>query len=163
MLDLNASAWMRVYKTTLNARPIPGQQGKFQPIPDLRVPIALNSHSLLVGANSLKLKPRWKLGFWLNMRIGKISGIGEPACPDIPIPLGLLYVKLPKLSANYNVIAKIPHWHQQMTVEIWQYKGIEPTSLESLGEQLKQVNQNFENSQAISTQTIFPGQLPGIY
>lgn len=159
MLDLNSSAWSKVYTVNLNAKPILGKQGQFQPIPNVRMPVSLEKHTLLVGASSIRTKPRWKLGFWLSMELGKISGIGQPTIPDIFIPLGLLYVKLPKLTANYTLIAKIPHWHTQLSIDIWKYLGSEPASIESLSESLVEGNQ----ARIAQTTTIMPGQIPGLF
>ena len=166
MLNLDSSYWTKIYTVNLEAKT--ALKGKHDPIPDLRVPVPLDSHTLLVGASSFKTKPTWKLGFWLSMYF-KISGIGQPTFPQVSIPLGLLYVQFPKLTTSYNLIAKIPYWHSQMRIDIWKYRGpSEPVSLATLEKQLAQIKQQVgmntpSTAQLTNTQVILPGQIPGIY
>lgn len=158
MLNLDSSAWDKIYTVSFNAKPVLGKQGKFHPISDQRMPLILNVHTLLVGASSLKTKPKWKTAFWLSMGM-RIAGIGSADYLDIKIPLGLSLVVFPRIVDKYYPLIKIPHWHTQMRVEIWKYKESEPTSLASIEQQLIRIS----SSVGVTVNPILPGQIPGIY
>lgn len=158
MLNLDSSSWEKVYTVSFNAKPMLGKPGKFNPIPDQRMPLILNVHTLLIGATSLKTKPTWKTAFWLSMGM-RIAGIGNADHLDIKIPLGLSLVIFPRVVDKYYPVIKIPHWHTQMKTEIWKYKEAELASLASLEEKLTLVS----NSVGATVNPILPGQIPGIY
>lgn len=158
MLSLEPSLWSRVYSTKLNAKPVLAKPTQSYPIPDLRMPVAFDAHTLLVGASSFMVKPTWRLAFWLSGYV-KILGVGQPEFGKVSIPLGLSLIQVPKLVSTYNLIAKFPHWHKQMVIDIWQYKGVEPPSLESLREDLSKV----QSKVGVNTAVLLPGQIPGIF
>ena len=81
------------------------------------IPNNFDSHTLAVGASSFKTKPTWKLGFWVCMNV-QLSGIGKAEAYKKPIPLGLSIVRFPPISSTYTLSAFVPHWHEQMSIEI---------------------------------------------
>lgn len=132
ILDLSdGSNWVQVYDTTLFAQAVPGRQGSFYPIPNHEIPSAIDRRILAVGSSSTKTKPTWNLGFYLAMII-KIPGVGNAEAASVPIRLGLNLVRFPPLSNQYSLKARIPKWHQEMSITIWKYIGIESDILNFL-------------------------------
>ena len=52
-----------------------------------------------------------------------IPGIGKAEGYNKSIPLGLSIVTLLALSSTYSLVATIPSWHTEMSIDIWQYVG----------------------------------------
>lgn len=125
----NRDNWTKVYSASFAANPIAGTN-KFTPIPSVRIPGTFDKHILAVGGSSFQTKPTWHLGFWLSMYVD-IPSIGRAEGYNKSIPLGLSIVRFPPISSTYSLIASIPKWHREMSIDIWQYVGdvstIEPT------------------------------------
>lgn len=127
----NPNYWLEVYETTLMAQSI--VPGYHSPIPQHQIPVSFDRHTLAVGASSSKTKPTWNLGFWLSMVIN-IAGVGNANAIQKPIPLGLTLVRFPALSPQFKLKAKIPKWHEEMSIKIWAYTGTETDILDLLEE-----------------------------
>ena len=125
ILDLSDSSnWQKVYEGNFAAVPVQGVRNKFIPIPKVVIPNNFDNHTLAIGATSFQTKPTWRLGFWLSMYI-QVPGIGFACGFNQGIPLGLSVLRFPNLSSTYTLSATIPHWHKEMSIEIWQYIGSE--------------------------------------
>lgn len=125
ILDLsNSSNWQKVYEGSFVAVPIQGVRNQFIPIPTVLIPNSFSNHTLAVGASSFQTKPTWRLGFWLSMYV-QVPGIGKAQGSNKKIPLGLSVIRFPNLSPTYTLAASIPHWHKEMSIDIWQYIGSE--------------------------------------
>lgn len=134
ILDLSdASLWVQVYDTTLFADPVLGQTGKHYPIPNHSIPGNFEGHTLAVGSSSTKAKPNWSLGFYLAQVIN-VPGVGNAEARSIPIRLGLNLVRFPPLSTQFRLKARIPKWHQEMSLTIWRYVGVESDVLDRLAD-----------------------------
>lgn len=122
LLDLSSSSnWSQVYSDSFTANTIAGTN-KFSPIPAIRIPSTFDKHIIAVGASSFQTKPTWRLGFWLSMYVD-LPNIGKAEGCNKSIPLGLSIVRLPSLSSTYSLVASIPKWHTEMSIDIWQYVG----------------------------------------
>jgi hypothetical protein len=120
-LDLSTNAdWIQIYDTTLLAQPVGGMTGKYYPIPNHQVPVSIDRHILAVGSSSTKVKPTWNLGFYLVMVVA-IPGIGMAEAISVPIRLGLTLVRFPQIASEFKVKARIPRWHQEMSMTLWKY------------------------------------------
>lgn len=120
----DSSDWEKVYQGSFAAIPIQGVRNQFIPIPTVNIPNTFDSYTLAVGASSFQTKPTWHLGFWLSMNV-QLAGIGLAEAYKKSIPLGLSIVRLPPISSTYTLSASVPHWHKEMSIEIWKYVGIE--------------------------------------
>lgn len=127
----DASSWVQVYDTTLFADLVLGQTGKYYPIPNHSIPGNFEGRTLAVGSSSTKAKPTWNLGFYLAQVIN-VPGVGNAEARSIPIRLGLNLVRFPPLSAQFRLKARIPRWHQEMSITIWQYVSVESDVLDRL-------------------------------
>lgn len=134
ILDLgDASSWVQVYDTTLFANPVFGREGKYYPIPSHSIPAIFEGHTLAIGSSSTKAKPTWNLGFYLA-QIVSVPGVGSAEARSIPIRLGLNLVRFPPLSVQFRLKARIPKWHEEMSVTIWKYVGVESDVLDKLAD-----------------------------
>lgn len=134
ILDLsNSSNWVRIHDTTLVAEPVLGQNGKYYSIPNYSIPDTIDRHVLAVGSSSTKAKPTWNLGFYLVMLV-RVPGVGNAETASTPIRLGLNLVRFPLVSAQYTLKARIPKWHQEMSLAIWKYVGVESDVLDRLAD-----------------------------
>lgn len=132
ILDLsNSSSWVRIHDTTLFAAPVLGQNGKHYPIPSYLIPEVVDRRILAVGASSSKAKPTWNLGFYLAMLV-KVPGVGNAEVVSRPIRLGLNLVIFPPVSSEFTLKARIAKWHQEMSLTVWKYIGLETDVLSSL-------------------------------
>jgi len=67
-----------------------------------------------------------------------IPSLGRAEGYNKSIPLGLSIVRLPPISSTYSLIASIPKWHREMSIDIWQYVG-DVSSIESSLDDLDQI------------------------
>ena len=118
----DSSYWQTVYETTLIAESI--TTGYHSPIPQHQIPIVFDNHTLAVGASSSKTKPTWNLGFWLSMLVN-LPGVGNATAVQKAIPLGLNLIRFPVLTPEFKLKAKIPKWHEEMSMKFWIYTGPE--------------------------------------
>ena len=136
ILDLSsASNWVKVHEITLVAPPssIPNHN---YPIPAYTIPVTFDRRFLAVGASSTMTKPSWRLAFFLSTVL-QIPAVGNAENGSIFIPLGLSLVQVPLYSAQYSLKARIPKWHLEMTMAVWQYVGIE-SDISDLVDQINQ-------------------------
>lgn len=120
ILDFSQNNWEVIYDITLEAVSI--TTTRFTPIPDHQIPLTLDTHVLLVGSSSFKVRPTWKLGFYLNMVVNA-PGVGNFTAANQPIPLGLSLVRFPPISSEFFLKVNIPKWHQEMSIRVWKYIG----------------------------------------
>lgn len=129
ILDLTDGAeWLQVYDTTLAADAIPGLTNRYRPIPNHQIPVDFYSYTLAVGASSTKAKPTWNLGFYLGMVID-IPTVGMAETASTPIRLGLNLIRFPPLAVPFKLKARVPKWHQEMSMTFWRYLGNEADTL----------------------------------
>lgn len=131
ILDVsNPNYWEAAYEVTLTAAAssVPTHH---TPIPQHQIPITFDRHTLLVGASSFRVRPTWRLGFWLSM-IVSAAGVGSAVATQRAIPLGLTLVRFPLLSPDFKLKANIPKWHEEMSMKFWKYIGPESDVLNLL-------------------------------
>ena len=90
----------------------------------------VSSRVLLVGMKNPKAKSGWRLGCWLSAMAPPVAQSAPASFPEEAeifssrIPLGRLkLVVLPRLSEQYLVELRFPHWHQEALFEIRRYSG----------------------------------------
>lgn len=123
ILDVDNSAnWVHIYGTTLHAAVSSTVPPIYGSISIHSIPGVVYERVLAVGSNSTYLKPKWKLGFWLSGLV-QIPTIGLAEIASFPIPIGLSLVILPNLHSEFKLRARIPHWHRNLSLDIWKYVG----------------------------------------
>lgn len=127
--------WDSLYKATLIA-----EQGNFPnsyvPIPDITM--ATNSNYLLVGTNNPRARPNWRLG--VTVSVGLPIYASESSVFGAPSQIYYQPTKLGQLTLihwerynprPYTITVSIPHWHEELRLEVWQYTGEQDISIES--------------------------------
>ena len=123
ILDVNNGAnWVHIYGNTLYAAASSTIPPIYDSIPVHSIPGLVYERVLAVGSNSTYLKPRWKLGFWLSGLV-QIPTIGLAEIASVPIPIGLSLVVLPNVHSEFKLKARVPHWHRNLSIDIWKYVG----------------------------------------
>lgn len=124
ILDVDNSAnWQHIYETSLHAAVSSTVPPIYSSIPPIHsIPGVVYERVLAVGSSSTYLKPRWKLGFWL-IGLVQIPTIGLAEIAFIPIPLGLSLVVLPNVHSEFKLKVRVPHWHRNLSIDIWKYVG----------------------------------------
>lgn len=101
ILDLtNAAHWVHIYSTTLYAAEIPTVPPIYTPIPVHSIPVRTEERTLAVGSSSTRVKPTWRLGFWLIGSV-QVPGVGLADVASVPIVLGLNLIRLPNLHSEF--------------------------------------------------------------
>lgn len=111
------TSWHKVYQTSRASIPIFGTN-KFNPIPQLIVPIDFTSQFLTIGASSTKAKPTWNLAFYADV-LTNIAGIGAVQIEHFFVPLGATLFEVKKPIDSYKLRILFPPWHTAMDIEIW--------------------------------------------
>lgn len=124
ILNVDANNWEQIYDVILSAEVLAGMPNYHHPIPAHSIPVVIDRHTLIVGALSGSAKPTWNLGYYLSM-VTHVQGIGRPELASKFIRLGLNLVRLPPVTPEYTLKARIPKWHQEMQIVIWKYVGVE--------------------------------------
>lgn len=140
-LLLDARYWQRIYITNCVARIINNKV--VAPIPSQMFRTNINSHILAVGASSNSAKPTWKLGCWLS-QVVQIQGAGFAECNSTPIILGLTLVKFESLFTTYQLKARFPNWHKDLSISIWKYKGENAEPLNDISLRLARIEQKID-------------------
>lgn len=123
ILDVNNPAnWAQIYGVTLSGNANSTIPPIYEAIPVHSIPGVVYERVLAVGSNSNYLKPRWRLGFWL-IGFVQIPGIGLAEIASIPIPIGLSLVVLPNVHSEFKLKARVPHWHRNLSIDVWKYIG----------------------------------------
>lgn len=129
MSDINQSAnWNLVYEADLVAPTAPSGKG-YIPLGQHTIPILLSSAIIAAAASSQDVQPNWRLGYWLEQVITvPILGANGTSILRAFIPINDRFqlISLPQISADFTLIADIPHWYQSMSISIWEYTGANP-------------------------------------
>lgn len=140
-LNLDARYWQRIYTTGVVARTLNNKI--IAPISERTLRVTINSYILAVGVSSTSAKPTWKLGFWLSQVI-QVQGAGFAEYNPTPIILGLTLVKFEPLTTAYQLKARFPSWHKDLSISIWKYRGLTSDPLDDISLRLARIEQKID-------------------
>jgi hypothetical protein len=112
----------------------------------VELPFLTNARIFLIGATSLKAKPSWYRAGYLYQQIDGVAindsviFEGMQATPTTAIdasqrvvPLNSIHLVIfPKLADSYRLRFAPVRWLKELTLGIWEYRGIESDSTEDL-------------------------------
>lgn len=131
----NSANWEDVYNESTTALSITST--RHAPISEITVPVLFERHIIAVYATSSTAKPTWHFAGFLNqkIRLGLIPG-GLPDADAVQRrKIWLNRVTLlffPKITSTYSVSFNIPKWFNTISLNIFEYRGIESDSTEDL-------------------------------
>lgn len=131
----NAANWEDVYNESTTALSITST--RHAPISEITVPVLFERHIIAVYATSNTAKSTWHFAGFLNqkIRLGLIPG-GLPDADAVQRrKIWLNRVTLlffPKITSTYSVSFNIPNWFNTISLNIFEYRGIESDSTEDL-------------------------------
>lgn len=103
--------------------------GVHTPIPTITPPILFTSPILAVTIENPLARQWWRLGGYVSMRT-KVPGsdfedlvILRTFCPVNSPPT---FLSLPVVVNDFELTIDVPHWHEEVTVDIWEYTGPNP-------------------------------------
>lgn len=130
----NADNWEQIYQTTVAAVTLNSKI--HNPIPEITVPILLETHILAVYVTTdIPEGRKWNFAGFLNQKfeLGLTVG-GTPEADELSRrKLWLNKIKLilfPKLTATYSIAFGVPEWFKNVNVTVWQYVGTDYDSVE---------------------------------
>jgi len=110
--------------------------GGYDAIPP--VILTTNSNIICAGTKNTSAPTHWKLGAWLYPCLqvspsstSELLGLMEPE-DRFAVPLNRLrLVRMPQyLPKPYLLDFRIPYWHRELLLEVWNYSGLESTTVE---------------------------------
>lgn len=136
--------WLQVTAQTYTVNLVDIPKKIYNPIPDLE--FVLGSSSILIGINCPKAYKEWRLAAYCSIqaKINTSSLFGQWV--DLKTET-LLIQRLTLLEApilgntELKIRLKIPHWHEEIYLEIWEYTG---TSSPSIDERLQNIELDLE-------------------
>jgi hypothetical protein len=140
----NAANWEQIYTHSQVAVQI--TPTVHAPIPEITVPLLIESHVLAVYLTTEIPEGRnWNFAGFLHQRfeLGLTVG-GMPEADDLSLrKLWLNRIKLiifPKLTVGYSIAFNVPKWFKSVQLIVWEYTGTDSDSTEDLVEQIKNVD-----------------------
>ena len=124
---LNPNNWNLVHQNTYIVQPIPSNPDRYYPLPPLN--ILATSNLLLIGGQSSKAEPHWYLAasviprYSLSLPGSRFSPNIQTEPTEYKVPLNrLVLLDLKNYDAStFFLEIKIPAWHEELSLEIWQY------------------------------------------
>jgi hypothetical protein len=98
----------------------------YNPIPDFRLPVLLDSPIIAVVSESQDAKSHWYLGCRISQLIQAPATEfieAETESRRIPINRPPLLVDWPHTGLSYAVRVRVPFWHKELTITVWEYTG----------------------------------------
>lgn len=114
--------WTLVYQQTHLVNRL--ENNRYNPIPDIF--FVSNKTSFIVGVNCPKAYVEWRLAAWLSIQshflgIDSVFGDWIDIYKDVLLIQKLTLVEITQTSMPpYQLHFKIPHWHEEVYLEIWE-------------------------------------------
>ncbi len=130
----NSQNWELIYNENTSAVLLPKQGGGYKvvPIPDISIPVLLDTFVLAVRVSTVIPEgSTWR--FAGNIRQSVSTGLsvfdnGQDASFTSRRPLFLDKINLviyPRISTNYSISIKVPDWFENAGIAVWMYTGID--------------------------------------
>lgn len=121
--------WDLVLRQTYFAQTTPNEPRGFFPIPPIS--ISVDRYTLTIGAKSTKAKSNWRLGAFVAPRLlflpSSTSDFVAAVQSERAQPVFLNRLTLIQFTdfgiTPYLLEINVPHWHQELSLEIWKYSG----------------------------------------
>ena len=145
--------WLQVTAQTYTVTWVDIPKKIYNPIPDLE--FVLGSTSILIGINCPKAYKEWRLAAYCSIqaKIVTASLFGEwvDLKSESLLIQRLTLLEAPNLGNNQlRIKLKIPHWHEEIYLEIWEYTGITSPSiderLENIEIDLNRIESKIDNT-----------------
>lgn len=157
----NKLNWRLVTKKSYRAQPLQTNPNRFVPIPAITVNV--NNQVLLIGVTNPQAKSHWYLAGYVSARVLFTPSYNSDYLSLVQTDtskIGLNRLNLFKFS-NYNLSPyileiKIAKWHQEIELEVWEYKG----SIEEIEPSLNRIENKIDAIASNANQKEFdPGEL----
>jgi hypothetical protein len=140
----NAQNWQEFYSQNFFAQQLTAN--RFQPIPEITVPILLDSHVITVYVASASAKETWQFAGFLNQRFAVSVTLGGSYDANVISKRKLWLNKntlliFRKITDYYAVSIEIPKWFKDAYVVFWKYIGPVPVENWDLTEVLASLSQ----------------------
>ncbi|NJO78817.1 MAG: hypothetical protein HC827_10005 [Cyanobacteria bacterium RM1_2_2] len=126
--------WEQVYSETKFGTPMTGYGKRYLPIPPYLIPTLFDSHIIAAQTLIPNAGPRWRVGCWVQQILdpSPISGLQMQAREFTVPPNRAALLVFPRLTNQFKLQVRIPWWHEELTLQIYQYNGAYNTRIEEL-------------------------------
>ncbi|BAZ02245.1 hypothetical protein NIES37_62570 [Tolypothrix tenuis PCC 7101] len=136
--------WDLVVRTKLTPVKFPNKPAFFKPLT-----VIVNSRILMIGMRNRQAKDTWRYAgtaymnlFTLPSSTSLFAAGVETARQDLRLGT-LTLIQFPELQLYpYYVEVRVPPWHQEMLVEVWQYSGDEVDVIKTSIDEIKSTLNN---------------------
>lgn len=140
-LDLQNSAnWEQVWTISKNAVVNPNGYGSnYYPMPEIAIPLLLDSPVVAIFASSSTAKATWKSAGYAYQRVGIGVTVGGATDADLGesrhVVLDRIAIAIwSRVTNNYELTFTPRRWLNQLTLIVWKYNGpIIDSSIEAIG------------------------------
>ena len=80
----------------------------------------------------------------ISSQVVQVQGAGFAEYNSTPIILGLTLVKFEPITTSYKLKAKFPHWHKDLSISIWKYRGNTSAHADDISLRLARIEQKID-------------------
>lgn len=132
----DSHSWNPIWNTQVDSASAPNRN-YYYPIPEIEVPLLLDKFVLAVYADSETARPHWHSAGFANQKLR--SGITVGGNPDARFNGShriwlkrIAILVLPRVSNEYSLSFDIHPWHEEISLQLWEYVGDTSDSTENL-------------------------------
>lgn len=124
----NQQNWEYLWGESFQAQKVPNSFDRYYSIPEIEVPVLLESNVIAVYASSLTAAPHWKFAGLVKqkLQLGLTVGGGQDGYGVKVRKIWLNQITLIEfrnLADSFSISIKVPYWLEQIQLMVWQYIG----------------------------------------
>jgi hypothetical protein len=147
----NSNNWESVWSNSFTAPSAPGNTAeleRYYPLPEISVPVQLDSRLLAFYATSESAEPNWK--FAANVKRKYVTGLTVGGNANAVVDSKRIFLNQFSLlqypvsfGNSYSLLISVPYWHRQITLYLWAYTG---SIIDTTDVKLDQILQELQQS-----------------
>lgn len=122
----NRFNWSIVFDQTFHGTSVNPALERFNPIPNIKLGYTINSPIIAVYCANHQAPDHWRLGGRYFAKMLTTLNVGAVE-PDTVLKTGKIYlnqveiIQLPPWSSSYAFEVKVPYWHRNFQLKIWEF------------------------------------------